>query len=103
MLGVDLLAIPTIGVETALSVAAEVGADLSRFPSVKDFCSWLALAPGTCISGDKRLKGKQRRRSNEGTPLWRPALEFIHIPGTTRPYGRGRTYILLTYPFGWLS
>ena len=64
MLGVDLLAIPTIGVETALSVAAEVGADLSRFPSVKDFCSWLALAPGTCISGDKRLKGKQRRRSN---------------------------------------
>ena len=64
MLGVDLLAIPTIGVETALSVAAEVGADLSRFPSVKHFCSWLALAPGTCISGDKRLKGKQRRRSN---------------------------------------
>ncbi len=64
MLGVDLLAIPTIGVETALSVAAEVGADLSRFPSVKHFCFWLALAPGTCISGDKRLKGKQRRRSN---------------------------------------
>ena len=64
MLGVDLLAIPTIGVETALTVAAEVGADLSRFTSVKHFCSWLSLAPGTRISGDKRLKGGPRRRSN---------------------------------------
>lgn len=64
MLGVDLVAIPTIGVETALTVAAEVGADLSRFPSAAHFCSWLGLAPGTRISGDRRLKGGPRRRSN---------------------------------------
>ncbi|MCY3641065.1 MAG: IS110 family transposase [Gammaproteobacteria bacterium] len=64
MLGVDLVAIPTIGVETALTVAAEVGADLSRFPSAAHFCSWLGLAPGTRISGDKRLKGGPPRRSN---------------------------------------
>ena len=63
-LGVDLVAIPTIGVETALTIAAEVGTDLSRFPSVGHFCSWLALAPGTYISGDKRLKGSASRRSN---------------------------------------
>ncbi len=64
MLGVDLMAIPTIGVETALTVAAEVGPDLSRFASVKHFCSWLALAPNTRISGDKRLKGRLLLRSN---------------------------------------
>lgn len=64
MLGVDLVAIPTVGVETALTVAAEVGADLSRFPSEAHFCSWLGLAPGTRISGDRRLKGGPRRRSN---------------------------------------
>ena len=64
MLGVDLLAIPTIGVETALTVAAEVGADLSRFPSEAHFCSWLGLVPDTRISGDRRLKGGPRRRSN---------------------------------------
>ena len=63
MLGVDLLAIPTIGPEAALAIAAEVGADLSRFPTAKHFCSWLALAPGTCISGDKRLRKGERRRS----------------------------------------
>ena len=64
MLGVDLLAIPTIGVETALTVAAEIGADLSRFRSIGHFCSWLGLAPGTRISGDRNLKGGERRRAN---------------------------------------
>ena len=64
MLGVDLVAIPTIGVGTALTFAAEVGVDLSRFPSVGHFRSWLGLAPGTRISGDKRLKGAPGRRSN---------------------------------------
>ena len=64
MLGVDLVAIPTVGVETALTVAAEVGADLSRFPSEAHFCSWLGLAPGTRISGDRHLRGGPRRRSN---------------------------------------
>ena len=64
MLGVDLMAIPTVGVETALTIAAEVGADLSRFPTAGHFCSWLGLAPGTRISGDKRLRGGARRQSN---------------------------------------
>ena len=64
LLGVDLAAIPTIGVETALVVAAEVGADLSRFPSVGHFCSWLGLAPGTRISGDKHLGAAPGRPSN---------------------------------------
>ena len=64
MLGVDLTAIPTVGVETALTLAAEVGADLSRFPTPAHFCSWLGLAPGTRISGDKRLGGPPARRAN---------------------------------------
>ena len=57
MLGVDLTAIPTVGVETALTLAAEVGADLSRFPTAAHFCSWLGLAPGTRISSDRHLGG----------------------------------------------
>ncbi|KIY37572.1 transposase, partial [Pseudomonas sp. 10-1B] len=57
-MGVDLTAIPTIGVDTALVVASEIGADLSKFPSMKHFCSWLGLAPPTRISGGKQLPGK---------------------------------------------
>ena len=64
MLGVDLTAIPTVGVETALTFAAEVGPDLSRFPTAAHFCSWLGLAPGTRVSGDKRLGGPPARRTN---------------------------------------
>ena len=64
MLGADLTAIPTVGVETALTVAAEVGADLSRFATTAHFCSWLGLAPGTRISGDKRLGGPPARQAN---------------------------------------
>ena len=64
MLGADLTAIPTVGVETALTIAAEIGADLSRFPSSTHFCSWLGLAPGTRISGDKRLGGPPARQTN---------------------------------------
>ena len=64
MLGVDLAAIPTLGVETALTIAAEVGADLSAFPTEAHFCSWLGLAPSTRISGDRQLRGGPRTRSN---------------------------------------
>ena len=64
MLGADLTAIPTVGVETALTESAEVGADLSRFATAAPFCSWLGLAPGTRISGDKWLGGPSVRQAN---------------------------------------
>ena len=64
VLGVDLTAIPTIGVETALVIASEIGPDLSRFPSREHFCSWLTLAPGTRISGDRALPGRFPKRVN---------------------------------------
>lgn len=58
MLGVDLTAIPTIAVDTALVLASEIGPDLHRFPSSAHFCSWLNLAPPTRISGGKPLPGR---------------------------------------------
>jgi len=72
-LGVDLTAIPTIGPETALTIAAEIGPDLSRFASREHFCSWLTLAPGTRISGDKKLRGKPVKRLNRAGQALRMA------------------------------
>ncbi len=57
-LGVDLTAIPTIAIDTALVLTAEIGPDLKRFPSSAHFCSWLGLAPPTRISGGKPLPGR---------------------------------------------
>lgn len=62
--GVDLTTIDGIDVNTALKVLAEIGPDLSRFQSVKHFCSWLGLCPGTKISGGKLLSGQTKRTAN---------------------------------------
>ena len=64
MMGVDLTAIPTIGINTALVIAAEIGPDFSAFPSAQHFSSWLGLAPGTRISGGKSLPGRGPRVVN---------------------------------------
>ncbi len=37
VMGVDLTAIPTIGIETVLVLASEIGSDLSRFPNESNF------------------------------------------------------------------
>jgi transposase len=63
--GVDLTRIDAIDVTTALKVIAEIGPDLGKFKSVKHFCSWLGLCPGTQISGGKRLSGRGRRCANK--------------------------------------
>jgi transposase len=53
--GVDLTTIEGIEEGTALVILAEIGTDMSRWPSVKHFCSWLGLAPQHKISGGKGL------------------------------------------------
>jgi len=73
VMGVDLTDIPTIGLETVLVLSSEVGADLSRFPSEANFCSWLNLVPSTCISGGKQLHGKAPRVVNRAGQALRQA------------------------------
>jgi hypothetical protein len=62
--GVDLTRINGLAVTSVLTVLSEVGPDLSRFASVKHFCSWLGLCPGTKISGGKILTARTRRATN---------------------------------------
>jgi transposase len=62
--GVDLTQIDGIDVSTALVVLSEIGADMSRFATVKHFTSWLGLCPGTKISGGKILGAASKRSAN---------------------------------------
>jgi transposase len=64
ILGVDITAIPGVDITTALVLAAEVGPDFSRFPTVKHFTSWLGLCPGTKITGGKVISGRTMRSAN---------------------------------------
>jgi transposase len=62
--GVDLLALPGLSASGAQTLVAEVGADLSAFPSSKHFCSWLGLAPHNDISGGRVLRSYRLNNHN---------------------------------------
>ena len=73
MLGVDLTAIPTIGVETASTIASEIAPNLSRFPGAAHFRSWLTLAPGTDPRRQADRCGALHKRFNRVGQAFRPA------------------------------
>ena len=77
MCGVDLTRIDGIDVTTALAVVSETGADLSRFPSVRHFTSWLGLCPGTKITGGKVMSGKTKRVANRAAQALRLAAAAL--------------------------
>ncbi|MEO7939867.1 MAG: IS110 family transposase [Burkholderiaceae bacterium] len=77
MCGVDLTRIDGIEVTTALAVVSEIGTDMSRFPSVKHFTSWLGLCPGTRITGGKVMSGKTKRVANRAAQSLRLAAAAL--------------------------
>ena len=62
--GVDLTRINGLGLAAVMKILSEIGPDFSRFETVKHFCSWLGLCPGTKISGGKVLSAKTKRSAN---------------------------------------
>ena len=63
--GVDLMKIEGLSHSTILTVMSEVGPDgFPKFPSGKQFASWLRLAPNNKISGGKVLSNKIPKGSN---------------------------------------
>src|SRR5438552_383323 len=46
------------------SFVSEIGVDMTRFPTIKHFTSWLGLCPGTKITGGKVMSGKTKRCVN---------------------------------------
>lgn len=77
MCGVDVTRIDGIDETTALNVVAEVGTDLSRFPSDKHFTSWLGLCPGARISGGKVLGSKTKHSVNRAAQAFRQAAAAL--------------------------
>jgi transposase len=73
--------LPGVGQRAAEIMLAEVGTDLSRFPSAEHLASWAGLCPGNKESGGKRLSGKTR-----GGNIWlrHVLFEVAHAASKTK-------------------
>ncbi len=78
---VRLDTIPGVGRSVAEALVAEIGTDLTRFPSAKHLASWAGLCPGNHESAGKRSSGKTRK----GSPWLRACLvQAAHAAARTK-------------------
>jgi transposase len=59
-----LAAIPGVDRYTAEIILAEIGPNVTAFPTAKHLASWACLCPGNNLSAGKRRSGKTRRGNN---------------------------------------
>lgn len=89
--------IPGVGRRTAEVIVAEVGTDVTRFPSANHLTSWAGLCPGQDESAGKRRSGKTRK----GNRALRAALtEAAKAAGRSKDTALGRRYRRLTPRLG---
>jgi transposase len=65
-----LCSIPGINLTAAAAIIAEIGTDMSKFPSSEHICSWAGLAPGNNESAGK----KKRASIGKGNPYIKSML-----------------------------
>jgi transposase len=75
--GVDLCAIKGLGETTVQQILFEIGGSVAAFPTVKQFCSWLTLAPRHEISGGKILRKHVRKTGNRAGQAFRMAAQTL--------------------------
>ena len=76
-LGVDLTLIDGIEVGTALVILAEIGVDVTRFPTEKHFASWLRLCPPQNESNNTKRRRRHRKGTNRVTIALRLAARAV--------------------------
>src|ERR671925_933871 len=65
--------LPGVARHAAEMIVAEIGTDMSRFPSAADLAAWAGVAPGNHESAGKRASGKTRK----GNRLLRTVLTQV--------------------------
>ena len=70
-----MTAIDGIHVGLAQKIISEIGVDMTPWPTVKHFASWLRLCPYREISGGKVLRTKTQKTSNPATVAFRLAAQ----------------------------
>lgn len=76
--GVDVTEIYGIKQTTALSILSETGPSLKeKFPTLKQFLSWLNVVPDNKISGDKIIYSRMKKKKNNAGQAFREAANTL--------------------------
>jgi transposase len=75
--GTDLTQIDSINIMTAQTIIAEVGIDMSRFPTEAHFASFLGLCPDNQITGGEVLRRGTRHVQNRAATALRMAASTL--------------------------
>jgi transposase len=75
--GVDLTKIDGINVVTAQTIISEIGLDMTKWKTEKNFASWLGLCPDHTITGGKILKRGTRQVINRASNALRMASRAL--------------------------
>lgn len=81
--GRDPTQLPGIGPQQALTLLGELGRDMTRWPTVKHFGSYITLAPCLKISGGKVLSSQTRPGSHPVAAIFRQAAAVVVKQGTS--------------------
>ena len=71
--GVNMTEITSISEISALTILSEVGTDMSKWKTEKQFTSWLGLAPNTKISGGKVISSRVPKKKHYAGQAFRMA------------------------------
>ncbi|MEJ2088443.1 MAG: transposase, partial [Gammaproteobacteria bacterium] len=94
--GADLTQIDSIGPFTALKLIAEIGTDMSRWPTYKHFTSWLTLAPKNKITGGRLISSKTQPSANRAATVLRMCAMVVGRTSTAL----GAYYRRIAYRIG---
>jgi transposase len=78
VVGIDLTEIEGIAESTALTLISEIGPDVARFATMKQFCSWLGLCPQFSKSGGRVKSSHTRPGVNRAAIALRLAANSLH-------------------------
>jgi transposase len=77
MAGVDLTQIDGLNILSIQSILSEIGTDMSKWPTVKHFTSWLGLCPQNQKTGGKIIRTRTKKTDSRANLAFRQAAASL--------------------------